>query len=249
MENIFDLVYNNKVEAIKKLKDMGGVLDFTNKDVMDGIDQTKSFFDWKEDLTKKLNTIKDEEYLDLPIVLLERLGDECGAEEASVVLVRIVEGEDGAEDDLEFIAFREFDLRQENDTDLCDTAECLYNSDNYIYEAIDAYWESRTYPKISPLQDEDAIYTTSFFGGVFEASTNELIEKFGKPFFYDPDNYNDKTTREWNLQLEDGTPFAIYDWKAYQKYDDDKVVTWHIGTTKEGKQTVAEALKKVGLDL
>ena len=52
-----------------------------------------------------------------------------------------------------------------------------------------------------------------------------------------------KTTREWELELEDGTPFCLYDWKEYRYYDDDEEVIFHIGTiTKEESEKVLKVL-------
>ena len=71
---------------------------------------------------------------------------------------------------------------------------------------------------------------TSFSFITFSASVNELIEKFGNPTYNHPENYDDKVTREWELELSDGTLFTIYDWKEYRYFDDDEKISWHVGT-------------------
>ena len=71
---------------------------------------------------------------------------------------------------------------------------------------------------------------TSFSFITFRASTNDIIEKFGNPSFNEPWNYEDKVTREWQLELEDGTMFTIYDWKECRYFDDEEKIEWHVGT-------------------
>ena len=65
---------------------------------------------------------------------------------------------------------------------------------------------------------------------MFLATTNQILEKFGRPNYYCPDKYVEKSTREWELELEDGTPFYVYDWKEYRFFDDDEPIWWHVGT-------------------
>ena len=63
----------------------------------------------------------------------------------------------------------------------------------------------------------------------------------------DADDDN-KTTREWDLSLQDGTPFTIYDWKEYRVYDDDENIEWHIGTrNKEEQDKVRQALSDLNI--
>ena len=71
---------------------------------------------------------------------------------------------------------------------------------------------------------------TSFSFITFSATTNELIEKFGNPTYNHSEDYGDKVTREWELELSDGTLFTIYDWKEYRYFDDEETIEWHVGT-------------------
>lgn len=100
--------------------------------------------------------------------------------------------------------------------------------------------------KIKGISDIEKIYGTSFNGLLFKASTKKIIEKLGEPDFRDEPT--EKVTREWVLELEDGTPFSIYDYAEYRKYGDSKVIEWHVGTTdKDGTNKVKEALIEIGL--
>jgi len=136
MYNIFGIVQANKEEAIKKLKEMGGVIDFTNKGIVDEGDTMNT-------LTDKLNKLHDDEYIDLPIVLLSSNNDSCSVEEVSVVEVRVVELGEYKKEHLRFIAYHEFDERQNNSCEYCTDDECLYYSDLNLYEAIDNYYSNK----------------------------------------------------------------------------------------------------------
>lgn len=101
--------------------------------------------------------------------------------------------------------------------------------------------------KIRKMTNQEDMYGTSFHNGTITATTNELIAEFGKCDYYQPNDEYEKVTREWDLELEDGTPFTIYDWKEYRVYDDEVVIEWHIGTrNKEDSTKVVRALKKIG---
>ena len=102
--------------------------------------------------------------------------------------------------------------------------------------------------KIKRISNMENTYGTSSCGLYFDATTEQIIAKVGEPD-YREEPYG-KTTREWDLELEDGTPFTIYDWKEYREYDDDEVINWHIGTQwadKEAADKVKQALTEVGL--
>jgi hypothetical protein len=86
------------------------------------------------------------------------------------------------------------------------------------------------------LTNTNLIAGTSFFGTTFPASVNQLKEAIGQPT-YERNNGDDKTNFEWNMELEDGTVFSIYDWKEYRAIDQDEVIDWHIGG-KNGDNTV-----------
>ena len=88
---------------------------------------------------------------------------------------------------------------------------------------------------------------TSFYGDTFKATANEIERKFGKPAyaFYGED---EKTTYEWELELEDGTPFTIYDWKEFWFTDNSKI-EWHIGANNaEDSHKVKAILDKINFN-
>lgn len=102
--------------------------------------------------------------------------------------------------------------------------------------------------KIKRISNMDNTNGTSSCGLYFDATTEQIIAKVGEPDYREEPC--GKVTREWDLELEDGTTFTIYDWKEYREYDDDEVVEWHIGThwnDKAAPEKVTEALKEVGL--
>ena len=78
------------------------------------------------------------------------------------------------------------------------------------------------------LVNGNLISSTSFFGTTFLASVNQLIEVIGQPTIQDNIG-EDKTNFEWDMELEDGTVFSIYDWKEYRTIGLDEVIEWHIG--------------------
>ena len=86
------------------------------------------------------------------------------------------------------------------------------------------------------LINRNLIAGTSFFGTTFPASVNQLVEAIGQPTFK-ANTGEDKTNFEWNMELEDGTIFSIYDWKYYRSISLDEVIDWHIGG-KNGDNTV-----------
>jgi hypothetical protein len=92
------------------------------------------------------------------------------------------------------------------------------------------------------LINRNLIAGTSFFGTTFPASVNQLIEAIGQPTFK-ANTGEDKTNFEWNMELEDGTVFSIYDWKEYRAIGLDEVIDWHIGG-KNGAHT-EKALDKL----
>ena len=99
---------------------------------------------------------------------------------------------------------------------------------------------------IKKISNFDKVYDTSFNGLQFKASTKKIIGKFGEPDYRNEPT--EKVTREWDLELEDGTPFTIYDYAEYRRYGDNKVVNWHVGTTdKDETNKVKEALIEIGL--
>jgi hypothetical protein len=78
------------------------------------------------------------------------------------------------------------------------------------------------------LVNGNLISGTSFFGTTFSATVVQLIEAIGQPTF-EANTGNDKTNFEWNMELEDGTVFSIYDWKEYRSIGLHEMIEWHIG--------------------
>ena len=68
---------------------------------------------------------------------------------------------------------------------------------------------------------------TSWHGDTIYTSVFLLTKLFGKPDSYG--DVDDKSQYDWSLELEDGTPFTIYDWKEYRKFDRDEHIEFHIG--------------------
>lgn len=100
--------------------------------------------------------------------------------------------------------------------------------------------------KIRALTNEDAAYELSFHGDVITATTNKVKKLIGAPNFDDADP-SEKVQREWARELEDGTPFTIYDWKEYRVYGDTRTITLHIGArTKDDSAKVVNVLKELG---
>lgn len=99
--------------------------------------------------------------------------------------------------------------------------------------------------KILPISKENYYCGTSFHGCTILASVNEIRSKLG----VDVAEYGgDKTNFEFALELEDGTPFYLYDWKEGDWVDEDTTLYYHIGTaTTEDSQKVLLALKEHGL--
>jgi hypothetical protein len=99
--------------------------------------------------------------------------------------------------------------------------------------------------KILPISDLNRTCGTSFHWDTILASCNEIRSKLD----IDVACYGgDKTNFEFELELEDGTPFTIYDWKEGDWVDEDTLLYYHIGarTPEESKKALA-ALKEYGL--
>lgn len=100
--------------------------------------------------------------------------------------------------------------------------------------------------KIHNLTNPDRVNGTSFFGATILASCNEICSKLG----IDVTCYGgDKTNFDFELELEDGTPFTIYDWKEGDWVDEDTLLYYHIGArnSTESKKVVL-ALNERGLN-
>jgi hypothetical protein len=86
---------------------------------------------------------------------------------------------------------------------------------------------------------------TSFHGATFSATLADLQIILGAPN-QTSDQY-DKVQNEWEMELEDGTVFSVYDWKEYRRYTDKETIEWHIGgmnlkDTFVAQDTLVEAL-------
>jgi hypothetical protein len=68
---------------------------------------------------------------------------------------------------------------------------------------------------------------TSFHGATFSATLADLQVILGAP--NNGGDHHDKVQNEWELELEDGTVFSVYDWKEYRRYTDKETIEWHIG--------------------
>ena len=86
---------------------------------------------------------------------------------------------------------------------------------------------------------------TSFHGATFSATLADLQVILGAPNY--GGDHHDKVQNEWELELEDGTVFSVYDWKEYRRYTDKETIEWHIGgmnlkDTFVAQDTLVEAL-------
>ena len=79
---------------------------------------------------------------------------------------------------------------------------------------------------------------TSFHGATFSATLADLQIILGAPnHTSDP---HDKVQNEWELELEDGTIFTVYDWKEYRRYTDKETIEWHVGGRSQKDTFVAQ---------
>jgi len=86
---------------------------------------------------------------------------------------------------------------------------------------------------------------TSFHGATFSATLADLQIILGAPNH--TSDHHDKVQNEWEMELEDGTIFSVYDWKEYRRYTDKETIEWHIGgmdqkDTFVAQDTLVEAL-------
>jgi hypothetical protein len=79
---------------------------------------------------------------------------------------------------------------------------------------------------------------TSFHGATISATLADLQVILGAPS--NTGDSNDKVQNEWDLELEDGTVFTVYDWKEYRNYLDKETIEWHIGGKCEKDTFVAQ---------
>ena len=79
---------------------------------------------------------------------------------------------------------------------------------------------------------------TSFHGATFSATLADLQVILGAP--NGGGDHHDKVQNEWELELEDGTVFSVYDWKEYRRYTDKETIEWHIGGMNQKDTFVAQ---------
>ena len=101
--------------------------------------------------------------------------------------------------------------------------------------------------KILPISNSDKTNGTSFHNDTILASCNDIRSKLDVDVAYYGGG-GDKTNFEFELDLEDGTPFTIYDWKEGDWVDEDTTLYYHIGArTAEDSHKVLAVLKEHGL--
>jgi len=79
---------------------------------------------------------------------------------------------------------------------------------------------------------------TSFYGVVFSATPQQLIDLFPNSFYSHNDG-SDKSNFDFTLETESGDVFTIYDWKEYRPLEMNEKIEWHIGGFNE--QTCLQA--------
>ena len=98
---------------------------------------------------------------------------------------------------------------------------------------------------MKPLNNTNLVSGTSFFGTTITATIDQLEEVIGEPT-YEENTGEDKVNFEWDMQLEDGTVFTIYDWKEYRPIYRDEKIVWHIGgRNKDNTDKALEELSKL----
>lgn len=69
---------------------------------------------------------------------------------------------------------------------------------------------------------------TSFHDSIVTATVDQLIQVLGEPN-EDSNTGQDKVNFEWEMELESGEVFTVYDWKEYRMLRTDEMIEWHIG--------------------
>ena len=82
--------------------------------------------------------------------------------------------------------------------------------------------------KIRNLTNPDRANGTSFYDDAILASCNDIRSKLDVDVAYYGSG-DEKTNFEFELELEDGTPFTLYDWKEGDWVDEDTILYYHIG--------------------
>lgn len=84
--------------------------------------------------------------------------------------------------------------------------------------------------------------------GYVSATSSQLEQLFGAPMFSGP---GDKVTTEWNVQLDTGEVFTLYDWKRYEAGPPapNEVYQWHIGAHDRSAVAKVHDLLRIKLGL
>lgn len=87
---------------------------------------------------------------------------------------------------------------------------------------------------------------TSFHNSTVIASVDQLTHVLGEPSC-DSNTGEDKINFEWEMELESGEVFTVYDYKEYRMLSTDEQVEWHVGgfdkaTTDEATRQICEAM-------
>ena len=81
---------------------------------------------------------------------------------------------------------------------------------------------------------------TSFYGIVFSATPQQLVDLFPDSFHSQNDG-EDKTNFDFTLETQSGNVFTIYDWKEYRPLEMNEIIQWHIGGFNEQNCNQAKA--------
>ena len=83
----------------------------------------------------------------------------------------------------------------------------------------------------------------------FETTIKEIKEKLGEPTSVSDETYEtgNKTQYEWCLTTPSGNKFYIYDYKMYDKIEEEENVSWHVGGTDQTYNDIRNYLIQVGL--
>lgn len=91
---------------------------------------------------------------------------------------------------------------------------------------------------------------TSFYGKTITTTLEKLVKVLGESDGIG--EVADKVQYSWELELEDGTIFTLYDWKEYYTFDSATPIEWHIGgfdaiDTMKAYTALSAALEKPNL--
>ena len=84
--------------------------------------------------------------------------------------------------------------------------------------------------KAQKLNSNGSAVNTSWHGQVITTTVESLTEAYGEPSALG--DTGDKVQYEWDMELQDGTVFTIYDWKEYREYSKNDYIEFHIGAHK-----------------